>query len=103
MWRDLNNTELAEILRRRTGRRFSKLNRDLLLAALEGEVVEKTQQEKTRKKLQLFVEPNFIELQTNFPCYKEPNKGRCQVHTCTDITHLSCLIGASSLMGQNAT
>ena len=46
MWQGLNNTELAEILRRRTGRRFSKLNRDLLLAALEGEVVEKTQQEK---------------------------------------------------------
>lgn len=103
MWQDFNNSELAEILRRRTGRRISKLNREILLAALDGQVVEKSQQEKTRKRLQLFIEPNFIALQTNFPCYKEVNKGKCQIHSCSDLVHLNCTIGAAGLMGVDGT
>lgn len=102
MWDELNETELVEIFRRRTGRRLPK-NRNLLLAALEGASPEKSYQEKSRKRLQLFIEPNFVALQTNFPCYRETNKGKCLVHTCTDITHLSCSLGAANLMESNAT
>ncbi len=98
MWDDFNNTELSEILRRRTGRRISRLDRTVLLAALEGSSIEQSQQEKTRKRLQLYIEPNFIALQTNFPCYKEVNKGKCAIHSCSDLTHINCSIGAADLM-----
>lgn len=98
MYQELNNTELAVLVQKRTGRRISKFNRKSLLDVLEGSPVEKTTLEKTRRKLQLFVEPQIIALQTNLPCYNDINVGRCTICSCSDLTHINCYLGAQHLM-----
>jgi len=98
MYQELNNTELAALVQKRTGRRIPRIDRALLISVLEGGSAKRTTLENTRKKLQIFVEPNLVALQTNLPCYNDINKGRCTVCACSDLTHINCYIGAKPLM-----
>lgn len=92
---DLNNTELAELARKRFGRREVPANRESLLKILSSEKVEITKEEITRKKLQVYVEKNWVAIQTNIPCASSINAGKCTKHNCTSIQHVACYKGAN--------
>lgn len=90
----LNNSELAELARKKFGRREISLNRENLLKILVGEKTSPTKEEITRKKLQVFVEKNWEAIQTNVPCTLTKNAGKCTVHNCTTVQHIECYKGA---------
>lgn len=91
---ELNNSELAELARKKFGRREVSLNRENLLKILLGEKIPPTKEEVTRKKLQVFVEANWEAIQTNVPCALAINAGKCTIHNCTTIQHIDCYKGA---------
>lgn len=100
-YKDLNGAELSELVRKKTGRRVDKRDRDSLLAILNGNKLPETNEESSRKKLQIFVEANITSLATNLPCIGETLAGKCTKHKCTTITHLSCLKGAESFLNES--
>ena len=99
MFDQLSTTELKELIRKKIGRRIDTNNRDELLNILENKTyIEASRIEKSRMKLQMFVEKNLVAVQTNLPCHGQLTAGKCMIHPCTDYTHYNCLIGAQSLM-----
>lgn len=97
MWESCNETELRELVRKKTGKRVI-LPRGELLKMLETYEEKHSPIQTSRKKLQVFVEDNLPALQTNLPCNGSEFVGQCTVYSCTDFVHMSCLIGASKLM-----
>jgi hypothetical protein len=91
---ELNSSELAELARKKFGRREGSLNRTSLLKILSGEKIAPTKEEETRKKLQIFVGENWEAIQTNIPCSSSVNAGKCTKHNCSTVQHIECYKGA---------
>lgn len=97
IWITCNETELQELIRKKTGKRVI-LPRQEMIQMLEVYEDKHSSIETSRKKLQVFVEKNLSALQTNLPCNGSNLVGKCTVYECTNFVHISCLIGASKLM-----
>lgn len=112
----LNETELAQLIRRQTGLIVARgMGRDRMIELLENggmpkpegtswdshgvmyfhPEISKTQD--SRKRLQLFIEKNWNSLQSQLPC-KGENRGRCTIYPCPEGRHIDCLLAASSHM-----
>lgn len=96
----LNETELALIIRRQTGLVMKRsVGRDRMIQLLEEggmplpEEISPTTE--SRKKLQVFIEKNWVALNSQLPC-KGENKGRCTVYPCPEGRHLDCLLAAGA-------
>lgn len=95
---NLNDTELAQLIRRQTGLIVKRaVGRQRLLQLLEDggmpgpEEISSTNE--SRKRLQIYVEKNWIGLQSQLPC-KGENRGRCTIYPCPEGRHVDCLLAA---------
>src|SRR5512139_4145193 len=98
----LNVTELAQLLRRHTGLVVKRsVPKERLIQLLEdgghptAEEVSPTTD--SRKRLQLYIEKNWMGIQSQLPC-KGENRGRCTIYPCPEGRHVDCLLSASSHM-----
>lgn len=92
----LNNSELAHLIRRQTGLVVKRsVSRERLIQILEygasygptPDEVSPTQE--TRRKLQVYIEKNWVGIQSQLPC-KGENKGRCTIYGCPEGRHVDC-------------
>lgn len=91
---ELNKTELIEILRLQTGRRVSRTlaTNDIINMLDTGSISTFSKTEKTRYRLEQFIEKNWDYYQTNLPCRGEPNEGKCTVYRCPEGRHVDCYL-----------
>lgn len=98
----LNNTELAQLIRRHTNLVVKRaVPRERLIQLLEDgglpTLDEVSPTTESRKKLQLYVEKNWMGIQSQLPC-KGENRGRCTIYPCPEGRHVDCLISATPHM-----
>lgn len=98
----LNATELAFIIRRQTGLVVKRsVTKERLIELLENGGVptadEVSPTTETRKHLQLFVEKNWVAINSQLPC-KGENRGRCTIYPCPEGRHIDCLLLAEPHM-----
>ncbi len=94
----LNESELAMIVRRQTGLVVKRsVGRERLIQFLEdgGSFApeELAGTNESRKKLQLYIEKNWVGIQSQLPC-KGENRGRCTIYPCPEGRHLDCYLSA---------
>lgn len=98
----LNVTELAQLIRRHTGLVVKRsVPKERLVQLLEdgglptAEEISPTTD--SRKRLQLYIEKNWMGIQSQLPC-KGENRGRCTIYQCPEGRHVDCLISATPHM-----
>lgn len=98
----LNMTELAQLIRRHTGLVVKRsVPKERLIQLLEdgglptAEEISPTTD--SRKRLQLYIEKNWMGIQSQLPC-KGENRGRCTIYPCPEGRHVDCLISATPHM-----
>lgn len=94
----LNETELAQLIRRQTGLVVAKaVSRERLIEMLTNgqppRPEELSRTDDSRRKLQLYVEKNWNGIQSQLPC-KGENRGRCTIYPCPEGRHVDCLLAA---------
>lgn len=98
----LNATELAHLIRRQTGLVVKRsVGRERLIEILENgggpAAHEVSPTQETRRKLQLYIEKNWTNIQSQLPC-KGENRGRCTIYGCPEGRHVDCFQSASPHM-----
>lgn len=98
----LNVTELAFLIRRHTGLVVKRsVGKERLIQLLEDGGVptaeEVSSTTDSRKRLQLYIEKNWMGIQSQLPC-KGENRGRCTIYPCPEGRHVDCLISATPHM-----
>lgn len=98
----LNKTELALLLKRQTGLVVKRsVSRERLIqlqeegGSLSPDEVSPTTE--SRRKLQMYIEKNWVGIQSQLPC-KGENKGRCTIYGCPEGRHVDCYLSASRHM-----
>lgn len=112
----LNNTELAQLIRRQTGMVVKRsMGREEMIEVLGNnrplfpggekplpdqmgggtyyEDPEISNTDSSRKRLQLYIEKNWVGIQSQLPC-KGDNRGRCTIYPCPEARHIDCLLAA---------
>lgn len=110
----LNGTELAQLIRQRTGTIVARsAGADRMAELLEHNEApdpggmhqvgvdntwvefpnETSDTNDSRKRLQLYIEKNWNGIQSQLPC-KGENRGRCTIYPCSEGRHVDCLIAA---------
>jgi len=102
----LNHTELMEIIRRQTGLVVKRsVPRERMVQFLQSGVQfspeELSPTTDSRKRLQLYIEKNWVALNSQLPC-KGENKGRCTIYPCPEGRHVDCLLQAAPHMTAHA-
>lgn len=92
--RSLNTTELLDIIRRQTGLVVRRSVPHGRLVQLVEDGGMPSQEElagtnESRKVLQLFIEKNWTQINSQLPC-KGVNRGRCTIYPCPEGRHLDC-------------
>ncbi len=94
----LNDSALAHLIRRQTGMVVRRsVGRNRLIQILENgggpaaDEVAPTQE--TRRKLQVYIEKNWTNIQSQLPC-KGENRGRCTIYNCPEGRHVDCYLSA---------
>lgn len=100
----MNTTELLQIL---SSEKYGhlRLRRDLSQDRLLYLVRTKerpnpdelAQTSDTRRRLQLWIERNWIQIGSQLPC-SGPNKGKCTIYPCSEGKHLDCYLSAQKHM-----
>jgi hypothetical protein len=95
---ELNETELSYLYRRQTGlvlKRSVRKERiiDLLSNGRHPDQDEISSTTDSRKRLQLYVEKNWVGINSQLPC-KGENRGRCTIYPCPEGRHLDCMLAA---------
>lgn len=105
-YESLNKTELAQLLRNKTGLviKRSVSSERLIFLLTTGE--EPTEDEispttDSRRRLQLFLEKNWSTLNSQLPC-KGDNRGKCTIYPCPEGRHLDCYLSAEPHMRVHA-
>ncbi len=98
----LNVTELTQLIRRHTGLVVKRsVPKERLIELLENgglptaEEISPTTE--SRKRLQLYIEKNWMGIQSQLPC-KGENRGRCTIYPCPEGRHVDCLLSATPHM-----
>lgn len=94
----LNATELAQIIRQRTGWVIkASVPKERLAAFLYGQAQptpdDLAETTKTRHSLQIFIEKNWALFGSQLPC-KGENRGRCTIYPCPEGRHVDCFLAA---------
>jgi len=109
----LNETELAQLIRRHTGMVVSRsVGKSRMIDILENngslfpggdlpdpyggtfyQPSEISKTDESRKKLQLYIEKSWNGIQSQLPC-KGENRGRCTIFPCSEARHIDCLLAA---------
>lgn len=55
------------------------------------------QTSETRRKLQLWIDRNRTQIESQLPC-QGPNRGKCTIYPCSEGKHLDCYLGAQKYM-----
>lgn len=99
----LNESELLHLIRRQTGLVVKRsVGRDRLMQIVEegGSIIrqdELSPTNETRKQLQLYIEKNWVGIQSQLPC-KGENRGRCTIYGCPEGRHVDCYLSAKPHM-----
>ncbi len=98
----LNVTELAQLIRRHTGLVVKRsVPKERLIQLLEDGGVPTAEEvsptSETRKRLQMYIEKNWMGIQSQLPC-KGENRGRCTIYPCPEGRHVDCLLSATPHM-----
>ncbi len=97
-FQNLNETELLNIIRRQTGVvvRRSVGRERLMQIAVEGKAPgadELAGTTGTRQELQVFIEKNWVWLNSQLPCSGN-DRGKCTIYPCPEGRHLDCYLAA---------
>jgi hypothetical protein len=100
----MNRTELLQLLasdkhgnhRLRTTVPAERLIH-LLRTGEQPQPEELAQTTETRKKLQVWIEKNWLQIGSQLPC-SGPNKGKCTIYPCSEGKHLDCYLHAQKHM-----